>query len=133
MSFAVAHKDGRPAKSVAHPLTIITTLSSSVLISLLILVLTQTTEQMHPTPLRLARVIPRRLLQVGDRKINQRPRPQTEDRTQPTLIDLLEIQKEKAGASWPPNLRLERQLKADDFKLVQPEVKSTLKRLTKER
>jgi len=88
---------------------------------------------MHPTSLRLARVIPRRLLKVGDRKINQRPTPQTEDRTRPTLIDLLEVQKEQAGKSWPPNLRLERQLKRDDFKLVQPEVQSALKRLTKER
>ena len=88
---------------------------------------------MHPTPLRLARVIPRRLLKVGDHKIIKKPTPQTEDRKQPTLIDLLEKQKQKAGASWPPNLRLERQLKRDDFKSVQPELKSALKRLTKER
>jgi len=88
---------------------------------------------MHPTSLRLARVIPRRLLKVGDHKINKRPTPQTEDRTRPTVIDLLEAQKEMAGASWPPNLRLERQLKRDDFKLVRPEVKSALKKLTKER
>ncbi|KAF8817516.1 hypothetical protein BYT27DRAFT_7074511 [Phlegmacium glaucopus] len=88
---------------------------------------------MHPTPLRLARVIPRRLLKVDDRKINKRPTPQTEDRTRPTLIDLLEVQKEKAGNLWPPNLRLERQLKRNDFRLVRPEVKSALKKLTKER
>ena len=89
---------------------------------------------MHPTPLRFARVIPRRLLNVSDYKINKRPTPQSEDRTRrPTLIDLLEVQKNKAGESWPPNLRLERQLTRDDFKLVRPEVKSALKRLTKER
>jgi len=88
---------------------------------------------MHPTPLRLARVIPRRLLKVSDHKIYKRPTPQTEDRTRPTLIDLLEVQKKKAGESWPPNLRLERQLKREDFKLVQPGVKSALKKLTKER
>jgi len=88
---------------------------------------------MHPTPLRLARVIPRRLLKVGDHKINKRPTPQIEDRIRPTLIDLLEVQKKKAGTSWPPNLRLERQLSRDDFRLVQPKVKSALKRLTKER
>ena len=89
---------------------------------------------MHPTPLRFARVIPRRLLNVNDRKINKRPTPQSEDRTRrPTLIDLLEAQKKKAGESWPPNLRLERQLTRDDFKLVQPEVKSALKKLMKER
>ena len=90
--------------------------------------------QMHPTPLRFARVIRRRLLNVNDRKIINRPTPQSEDRTRrPTLIDLLEVQKKKAGESWPPNLRLERQLKKDDFKLVRTEVKSALKRLTKER
>ena len=89
---------------------------------------------MHPTPLRFARVIPRRLLNVNDYKINKRPTSQSEDRTRrPTLIDLLEAQKKKAGESWPPNLRLERQLKKNDFKLVQPEVKSALKKLTKER
>lgn len=88
---------------------------------------------MHPTPLRLARVVLRRLLKVGDHKINQRPTPQTEDRTRPTLIDLLEVLKKKAGQSWPPNLRLERQLKKDDFKLVRPEARFALKRLTKER
>lgn len=88
---------------------------------------------MHPTPLRLARVLPRRLLKVEERKITKRPTPQTEDRTRPTLIDLLEVQKERAGKSWPPNLRLERQLKRNDFRLVRPEVKSALKRLTKER
>lgn len=89
--------------------------------------------QMHPTLLRLARVIPRRLLKVSDHKISKRPTPQTEDRTRPTLIDLLEVQKKKAGESWPPNLRLERQLRSEDFKLVRPEVKSALKNLTKER
>ena len=89
---------------------------------------------MHPTPLRFARVIPRRLLNVSDYKITKRPTPQSEDRTRrPTLIDLLEVQKKKAGESWPPNLRLERQLTRDDFKLVRPEVKSALKKLTKER
>ena len=90
--------------------------------------------QMHPTPLRFARVIPRRLLKVNDLKINKRPTPQSEDRTRrPTLIDLLEVQKKKAGESWPPNLRLERQLRKDDFKQVRQEVKSALKKLTKER
>jgi len=88
---------------------------------------------MHPTPLRFARVIPRRLLNVNDRKINKRPTPQSEDRTRPTLIDLLEVQKKKAGESWPPNLRLERQLTKDDFKKVRPEVQSALKKMTKER
>ena len=89
---------------------------------------------MYPTPLRFARVIPRRLLNVSDHKITKRPTPQSEDRTRrPTLIDLLEVQKKNAGESWPPNLRLERQLTKADFKLVQPEVKSVLKRLTKER
>jgi hypothetical protein len=89
---------------------------------------------MHPTPLRFARVIPRRLLNVNDRKIFKRPTPQSEDMTRrPTLIDLLEVQKKNAGESWPPNLRFERQLKRDDFKLVRPEVKSALKKLTKER
>jgi len=89
---------------------------------------------MHPTPLRFARVIPRRLLNVSDYKINKRPTPQSEDRKRrPSLIDLLEGQKKKAGESWPPNLRLERQLTRGDLKLVQPKVKSALKKLTKER
>jgi hypothetical protein len=88
---------------------------------------------MHPTPLRFARVIPRRLLNVSDSKIIMRPTPQTEDRKRPTLIALLEAQKKKAGESWPSNLRLERQLTRDDFKLVQPKIQSELKKLTKER
>lgn len=89
---------------------------------------------MHPTPLRFARVIPRKLVNVRDCKINKRPPPQTEDRTRrPTLIDLLEGQKKKAGESWPPNLRLERQLTRDVFKQVRPEAKSALKKMTKER
>ena len=89
---------------------------------------------MHPTPLRFARVVPRSLLKVSDYKINKRPTPQSEDRKRrPSLIDLLEGQRKKAGESWPPNLRLERQLTRADLKLVQPKVKSALKKLTKER
>lgn len=88
---------------------------------------------MQPTPTRLVRVIPRKLLNVSDQKILNRPRPQTEALKQPTFMDLLMKRKEDAGDAWPANLRLEPQLKKEIFKEVLPGVRSALRRMTKER
>ena len=88
---------------------------------------------MRPTSTRLVRLIPRKLLNVAEQKIYSRPRPQIEDLKQPTFMDLLMKRKERAGNTWPANLRLEPQLKKAVFKEVVPGVRSVLKRMTKER
>ncbi|KDR80564.1 hypothetical protein GALMADRAFT_60992 [Galerina marginata CBS 339.88] len=88
---------------------------------------------MRPTPSRLVRVVQRKLLNISDQKIYNRPRPQTDDLKQPTLIDMLLKRKEDAGDAWPSNLRIEPQLKKEVFKEVLPSVRSTLRRMTKER
>lgn len=88
---------------------------------------------MRATAARLVRVIPRAKLSVGDSKIVGRPTPQTEDRLRPITIDLLLKQKAAAGENWPANLRIEPQLKKEVFKNVQPELRTVMKKLTKER
>ncbi|KIM44519.1 hypothetical protein M413DRAFT_67778 [Hebeloma cylindrosporum] len=88
---------------------------------------------MRPTQSRLIRVVPRKLLNVSNQKIVARPTPQTADKLQPTLMDIMMKKKEKAGDSWPANLRLEPQLTSKDFKSVQPAFRSTMRRMTKER
>ncbi|PPR01685.1 hypothetical protein CVT24_001513 [Panaeolus cyanescens] len=88
---------------------------------------------MRVTAPRLVRLLPRAKLNVSDAKIIGRPIPQTQDRLRPTTIDLLLKQKETAGENWPANLRLEPQLKKAVFKNVQPELRSAMKKLTKER
>ncbi|KAF9563959.1 hypothetical protein CPC08DRAFT_685928 [Agrocybe pediades] len=88
---------------------------------------------MRPTPNRLVVVTLRSRLNVSDSKIYNRPRPQKEDLAIPTLMDLLMARKEKMGDAWPANLRLEPQLKKEVFKEVMPEVRSQLRRMTKER
>ncbi|KAF8967643.1 hypothetical protein BDZ97DRAFT_501799 [Flammula alnicola] len=88
---------------------------------------------MRPTASRLVRVVPRKLLNVSDQKIYMRPRPQTEDLKQPTLMDMLFKKREEAGDAWPLNIRLEPQLKKEVFKEVQPKLRTVLKRMTKER
>ncbi|KAF9475216.1 hypothetical protein BDN70DRAFT_883975 [Pholiota conissans] len=88
---------------------------------------------MRPTARRLVRVVPRKLLNVNDAKIYNRPRPQSEDRKQPTTMDLLFQKREEAGETWPENLRLEPQLKKIVFKEVDPKLRTVLKAMTKER
>jgi len=77
--------------------------------------------------------VPRKLLNISDAKIYNRPRPQFEDLKIPTLMDTLMKRKEKMGESWPGNLRLEPQLKKEIFREVIPAVRSQLRRMTKER
>lgn len=93
----------------------------------------ETVLTMRPTPSRLIRVVPRKLLNVSDQKIIARPTPQTTDKLQPTLMDIMMKRKEEAGDSWPANLRLEPQLTSKVFKAVQPGFRSTMRRMTKER
>jgi hypothetical protein len=93
----------------------------------------ETVPTMRPTPTRLIRVVPRKLLNVSDQKIIARPTPQTADKLQPTLMDIMMKRKEEAGDSWPANLRLEPQLTSKVFKAVQPGFRSTMRRMTKER
>ncbi|KAF9531756.1 hypothetical protein CPB83DRAFT_84793 [Crepidotus variabilis] len=88
---------------------------------------------MHATARRLVRVVPRNVLNVAEEQIYHRPRPQIEDIRQPTVIDMLEQKKVEAGAAWPTNIRIERQLTKDVFKDVVPDVRSLLKKMTKER
>ena len=93
----------------------------------------ETVLAMRPTPSRLIRVVPRKLLNISDQKIIARPTPQTTDKLQPTLMDIMMKRKEEAGDSWPANLRLEPQLTSKVFKAVQPGFRSTMRRMTKER
>ena len=88
---------------------------------------------MHPTVSRLIRVVPRKLLDVAEQKIYQRPRPQIEETRQPSLMDVLMKRRRDAKEDWPSNLRLEQQLTKDTFKDVMPELRKTLKKMTKER
>ncbi|KAF5316041.1 hypothetical protein D9619_006359 [Psilocybe cf. subviscida] len=89
--------------------------------------------KMRPTLSRLIRVVPRSTLVVPDTKIYNRPKPQSEERKQATLIDNIIAQREAAGENWPQNIRLEPQLKKDDFKAVMPKIRTELKKLMKER
>lgn len=79
---------------------------------------------MQPTASRLIRIVDRKLLDVPYRQ----PRKET---TQPSLIDVL--MKRKNNSDWPSNLRLERQLTRLIFRDVVPELRSSLKNMTKER
>ncbi|KJA28092.1 hypothetical protein HYPSUDRAFT_129730 [Hypholoma sublateritium FD-334 SS-4] len=88
---------------------------------------------MRPTKACLVRVVPRKLLNVSDSKIYMRPRTQTEEKKEPTLMDTLFAQRGEAGESWPANIRLEPQLKKIVFKGVQPKLRTALKAMTKER
>jgi hypothetical protein len=88
---------------------------------------------MHPTTSRLVRIVPRKLLDVAEHRIHQRPRPQIEETRQLSLMDVLMKRREDAKKDWPSNLRLERQLTKETFRDVMPELRTTLKKMTRER
>jgi hypothetical protein len=88
---------------------------------------------MHPSIPRLVRIIPRNALQISERKILSPPAPQTQELTRPTLIDVLQQQKQEAGDQWPMNIRIEPVVKKEAFKRVQADVRVRLKKLLKER
>ncbi|KAH6918775.1 hypothetical protein BKA70DRAFT_1248226 [Coprinopsis sp. MPI-PUGE-AT-0042] len=87
---------------------------------------------MHPTALRLVRVIPRAAITTPQPQIIPRPRPQYEDLKKPTILQLLEKQKEDAGDSWPANIRIERVVKKEELKNVKPELRGAFKKMLKE-
>ncbi|PFH49105.1 hypothetical protein AMATHDRAFT_63754, partial [Amanita thiersii Skay4041] len=84
---------------------------------------------MYPSTPRLLRVLPRSTLTS---KILPAPAPQITELNRPTLMDALQKQKEKAGDSWPQNIRLEPVVKKEAFKHVQADVRTRLKRLLRE-
>jgi hypothetical protein len=83
--------------------------------------------------IRLVQIIPRRTLQLEQKKILLAPTPQSDDLTRPTLIDILMKQQESAGSSWPSNIRIEPVVKREAFKHVQSDVRVRMKKLLKER
>ena len=84
---------------------------------------------MRPTLSRLVQIIPREALNVPKRKIIPRPIHSQEEFKQPTTFDLLLQQREKAGESWPSNIRLERAVRKKELKPVRPELRVTLKKM----
>lgn len=88
---------------------------------------------MRPSVARLVQIIPRKVIQVEERKIFLPPAPQTQDLKKPTLIDTLLQQRTKVGNHWPSNIRIEPIVKKDSLKHVQSDVRVRLKKLLKER
>lgn len=87
---------------------------------------------MRPTLSKLYRILPREALNVSERKILPRPTSQLKEHRKPTTIDILLEQKEKAGESWPSNIRIESAVRKVQFKGVRPELRRPLKELLKE-
>ncbi|KXN90486.1 hypothetical protein AN958_04158 [Leucoagaricus sp. SymC.cos] len=81
----------------------------------------------------LVRIIPRKTLDLVAAKVVNAPPPQTNDLLQPTVLDLLQQQRQKAGSDWPANIRLESVVKKEAFRPVQAEVRTQVKKLLKER
>ena len=82
---------------------------------------------------RLVQMIPRKTLQVEQKKIVPRPASQTRDLEKPTLSSVLRQQQAAAGESWPSNIRIEPEVKKEVFKRVESDVRTRLKKLLKER
>ncbi|EAU88391.1 hypothetical protein CC1G_05157 [Coprinopsis cinerea okayama7 len=87
---------------------------------------------MRPTVARLVRVLPRSAVQLPESRIIPRPTPQYEELKKPTVLQLLEKQREEAGENWPSNIRIEPVIKKQVFKPVKPELRKTLKKMLKE-
>jgi len=88
---------------------------------------------MRPSIPRLVRIIPRKALQIDERKILLPPAPQTQELSRPTLIDILQKQRDEAGDAWPMNIRIEPVIQKEAFKRVQADVRVRLRKLLKER
>jgi hypothetical protein len=88
---------------------------------------------MKASAVRLVRVIPRKALDPASVKVVNAPPPQFRELQQPTVLDLLQGQREKAGVDWPGNIRIEPVVMKDAFRPVQAEVRTQLKKMLKER
>jgi hypothetical protein len=88
---------------------------------------------MKASAVRLVRIVPRKALGPASAIVVNAPSPQSRDLQQPTVLDLLHKQREKASSDWPENIRIEPVVKKDAFKPVQTEVRTRLKRMLKER
>ena len=86
---------------------------------------------MQPTTSRLIRIVPRQALKVGEEKIHH-TRSQINEVKRTTLMDML-VKRREGSKDWPGNLRLEPQLTKKAYESVMPEIRSTLKKMTKER
>jgi hypothetical protein len=88
---------------------------------------------MRASAVRLVRIIPRKALNPASTKVLHAPPPQAQELRQPTVLDLLNQQREKAGPEWPANIRLEPVVKKAAFRPVRAELRTQLKKLLKER
>src|ERR1700733_7882754 len=59
---------------------------------------------MRSSIVRWVQIIPRKVLQLPEKKITLPPAPQTRDLKAPTLVDVLMQQKEATGELWPRNI-----------------------------
>ncbi|KAJ3572807.1 hypothetical protein NP233_g2843 [Leucocoprinus birnbaumii] len=88
---------------------------------------------MKASAIRLVRIIPRKALDPAAVKVVDAPAPQTQDLRQPTVLQLLQQQREAAGAEWPKNIRIEPVVKKGEYRPVQAEVRTQLKKMLRER
>jgi len=88
---------------------------------------------MWPSAVRLVQIIPRKALQLTEKKIVLPLAPQTRELEKPTLLNVLRRQMEAAEESWPKNIRIEPVVKKEAFKRVQSDVRVRMKKLLKER
>ena len=99
---------------------------------------------MRATLPRLVRIIPRSLLSPGQATAIPAPEPQYNDLHRPTVLDLLQRQRDdliqkqkngllKEGEEWPSNIRIEVPLERSAFKNVRKELRGEIKKLFKER
>ena len=99
---------------------------------------------MRATVPRLVRIIPRSLLSPGHATVVPAPEPQYNDLYRPTVLDLLQRQRDdliqkkkdgllKEGEDWPSNIRIEVPLERSAFKDVRKELRGEIKKLFKER
>ena len=99
---------------------------------------------MRATVPRLVRIIPRSLLSPGQAAVVPAPEPQYNDLHRPTVLDLLQRQRDdliqkqkdgllKEGEEWPSNIRIEVPLERSAFKDVRKELRGEIKKLFKER
>ena len=95
----------------------------------------------HPC---LVRIIPRSLFSPGQATIISAPEPQYNDLHRPTILDLLQKQRDdlmreqkdgllEEGEEWPSNIRIEVPFERSAFKNVRKELRGEIKKLFKER
>lgn len=86
---------------------------------------------MLPTQQRLIRILPRNALPTHSR-IKPALAKHISRSEEPALVDLLLARKDRAGNTWPSNLRVESKLVKSSWKGISPHIVRTLKKLTKE-